>query len=305
MYSFNEFLNLSEQDVLNIIEDAGKPTTGIFVPNGNRRLVLIKIYYPSNEQRYIESYIDHLRSSAIKIIKLFFKYGLKNLIIPMFSTSVLNRNKLFRSVLIGLIQVLFGSSYYLDIYERLQLSIRVYGNLNILKKRTLGKSYDLITKCIDRTSSFKARRLFFGIGSNDEIGADLMENGIKFFVRNGRIPTLTEQKEFYYSYNLPEADFFIVSSSLKAHGIPPLICGKNTNFYFLPSPGVLGLNDITYRKIIYDILYCRSNINIDFSNLEFQRLTIKNLYERYESEKTNVIGIGEKIGPFWVLRNNA
>lgn len=303
MYLVDDFLNLPDKEVTNIVQETGKPVSGVFVPNGNRRLVLTKTYYQSNEQHYIRSYIDHLKENAMNSIQLFFKYMLKNLIIPMFSISVLNREKYFRNVLIELIQVLFGSYQYLDLYEKLQVSIRVYGDLNILKEMALWKSYDLIIKCIECTSSYDNRKLFFGIGSNDELGADLMESGIQFFEKNGRTPTLTEQKEFYYSYNIPEVDFVILSSSLKAHGIPPLICGKTTNLYFLPSPSVLGFNDITYRKIIYDILYCRSNVNIDFSNLGFQRKAIEDLHERYEREKTNVFGIGEKIGPFWVLRN--
>ncbi len=296
------FLKLSETDAISLINDIGRPITGIFIPNGTRRLVLIQSPYPSSQEVYIKTYISLSKKWSLNVLKIFFNYGIKNLIIPLFSRSVLKRGNWYLQIVTEIIKIIFNDSDYLELYKKYKIAVKVYGNSGILKDICLKHSFDIIQNCIQQTALNGDNRLFLGIGGVDEIGTNLMNWGIRYYETNNSFPSLSEQKLYYYGENIPEAEFVITSSSLKAHSLPPLICGRSTNLYYLPCPSLIGLNDITYRKILIDLIFRRNDIEIDFSNLSFDKNLIKELGNKYKRQIHDVLGLGDLVGPFWVLK---
>jgi hypothetical protein len=78
-----------------------------------------------------------------------------------------------------------------------------------------------------------------------------------------------------------------------------LICGGDTRFYYLPAPGIIGLTEITFRAILYDLLFVKEAKYSEDQNLsEDDR---KNLANWYIQHQDNVMGLGEMIGPTRVL----
>jgi hypothetical protein len=302
MTDISDFLYCSRQDVVNLVIEHGSPSTGIFVSNGNRRLILAKTPYPSKLETYAQNYINAVKTKTLETIQIFFSYGLKNLVFPLFSDSVLDRKEPYKHVVQEIIIFLFGDRQFLELYDQYQISIKTYGNLSYLKNVSLEKCYDLIVDCVNKTASYKNSNILFGIGSKDEVGTDLIKCSVDFYKQYSREPTVKEIKTSYYSFDLPEAEFYIVSSSFKAHVIPPLVCGKGTQYYYLPAPSTLGFNEITYRKILFDLIFKRKEVNIDFSNLTFKKENIEKLRSRFIRDKDKVIGLGENIGNFWVIK---
>jgi len=299
----NDFLKLSDQDAIKFVSERKRPKCGVFIPNGTRRLVLTEMPYPSQLEEYKKSYVDLSKKRSFDVLKIFFKYGIEYLVIPLFSYSALKRGSWYKNIVNDIIKTLFSDPLYLEFYSDNSIAVKVYGNPEALIDLSISDSLEIITRCVEQTAN-GTKNVFFGIGGVDEMGINLMNWGIDFYKKYNKFPTVIDQKEHYYGKIVPEADFVITSSSLKAHSLPPLICGRSTNLYYLPVPSLLGLNEISYRKILYDLVAMRKNVEIDFSNLEFDPLEIKKLNDAYAKESNKVLGIGESVGPFWVLKTN-
>ncbi|MFX0136663.1 MAG: hypothetical protein ACFFDN_23700, partial [Candidatus Hodarchaeota archaeon] len=75
-------------------------------------------------------------------------------------------------------------------------------------------------------------------------------------------------------------------------------CGQETQLYFLPAPGVMALTQDTYREILYDLLFQRMNsTNYEYNYNNQDTESLKNYYLNHQS---HVIGLGRRIGMFWV-----
>lgn len=127
-----------------------------------------------------------------------------------------------------------------------------------------------------------------------------MGKGIEFYTKFKRVPSPAEQIKFYYGEALDEVDLFIMSTKFKGvNAFPPLISGKKTNVYYLSAPGLMGLNETVYRKILYDLLFCRT-VTSTYNLQEKVDINVKSLKNFYQKESTRVLGLGKTISGFWI-----
>ncbi|UCH92840.1 MAG: hypothetical protein JSV88_21430, partial [Candidatus Aminicenantes bacterium] len=146
----------------------------------------------------------------------------------------------------------------------------------------------------------KKHTLFYGFLSNNIGGMESVDLAIEFYQLHRRKPTYPEMKEMYYGENLAGADFFIMSTKIAGAGVlPPLISSKKTEMYFLPVPGVLGLTRETYREILYDLLFCRTDGTIKKYGADDLK-DIEVLKKYYSPGESIVLGTGKRVGKFWV-----
>ena len=157
-----------------------------------------------------------------------------------------------------------------------------------------------IEKARNNTAHHKTHQIYYGFLSPKRVGMELAHLGIEFYKKNKRAPIHEEQILMYYGESIDPADFFIMSTKLAGLGaLPPLICGQETQQYFLAAPGVMALTQDTFREILYDLIFCRpesANSEYDKNKLTDQSL-LKNYYL---SHRSTLIGLGNRIGKCWV-----
>lgn len=299
--SRNEFVKLPTDEIAALTKSLEKPKVGIFIPDGNRRMTLAFTQLdPSSDEFYFEN-ARMTTDYFIKNLKVFINHGLDTLFVPLISGNVLDRNHKYQQITLkqGL-KTIFKAQQWLNFYKENDIRVHIYGNLERLKESKLTELTDWIDEIQASTAKNRSRHLFYGFLSPNRHGTELSHLAIDFYKKYGREPEYQELVYSYYGVHVASADFFIMSTKFAGLGaLPPLICGQETQLYFLPAPGVMALTQETYREILYDLLFHRpKSANNGYSNFDLQNLELLKNY--YLKQGNNVIGLGERIGKFWV-----
>ena len=295
------FINLPADEIAAITKKMGKPRVGIFVPDGNRRMTLaFSSYHPQSDEFYNEN-ARLTTSYFLENLTIFFNHGLETLFVPLISGNVLERNEKYQQITFrrGL-QTILEDEQWLNFYQENDIQVHFYGDLSQLKKKD---DFVPVVNWIDHvkqaTEKNRSKHLFYGFLSPQKYGNELTRLGIEFYKKNSRIPTHQEQVLHYYGCHVPPADFFIMSTKFTGLGsLPPLICGQETQLYFLPGPGVMALTRDVYRQILYDLLFQRQNSSNFENNDQYDDVELLKAF--YQNQQATVIGLGTRIGRFWV-----
>ncbi len=300
--SKKEFLKLPVEKIRRIVHQKGKPKVGIFVADGNRRLVMCRTRLSSNSDEFHNEYARFFVDSFKESLDIFFDHGLEILFFPLFGPSLLARKNKFQSITIPAVyQKLFKSDEGFEFYKEKGIRIKAYGDLSQLEKIDV-KQLNMaegIQQMIKKTASHDKHTIFFGFMSENTPGLEMPQKIIQFFRANNRPPIPEEMIESYYGEYISSADFIIFSDKLSLRALPPLISTQNASMYYFPVPGFLGLNELNYRKILYDLLFIQPHKSIpaypgNDSNY------IKSLCSFYEFHQDIIIGTVKKRGNFLV-----
>lgn len=302
MITQGAFLKMPTQEIAQLVLKEKRPQLGVFVPDGSRRLVLaFTDAVPGSDDFFRQSATlpaQYLKES----LEVFFSHGLPTLLVPILSSSVLKRGDRYGrlTALTGL-QLLFASSDWLAFYKDYDIRVQVYGNLSLLAGSECEPALEWIQATIDQTADHQTHTLFYAIGESATLGEGIAEMGVQFFKENGRLPTLSEQICYYYGQSLPTADFFIMTSKMSGMGaLPRFLVTGDTEIYFLPSAGAMGLNAFTWRQILHDMLFSRTSLRGKYAQ-EAMSLSERNaLRTMYQRAAKTVIGLGEQIGRIWI-----
>lgn len=310
--SREKFLNLSTREIQRLVIRKKKPRTGIFLADGNRRLVmtLTGLTPGSDADGFYHEYLKIVTRYFKENLKVFFDYGLNTLFFPLFGPSLLERERAYRELVIPeLTDVLFKSETWFNFYKKYDIRIKPYGNVKRLDLEFPG--LDLakkVTQMAALTSRHQAHTLYFGFFSTNWLGAEMIQRVNDFMKSHGCEPGRKKMIELFYGEDVPPADFFINSTRNAGLGaLPPLISGRETKIYTMVSPGILALNRETYRNILYDLLVCREPTKAkepessEYTPEEDFPRELEALKEFYRLHQQTVIGQGKRIGKFWVL----
>jgi hypothetical protein len=299
--SKEEFVALSAEEITQIVKQKGKPKVGIFVPDGNRRMTMALTGLSEDSEDFYTEYVRLFTEKFMENLNVFFSHGLDTLIVPLISPTVLNRNQKYLNLAInGLLQTLVKSDKWLNFYKENDIRVRNYGDLEHFRGTECQNGIHWTEEIKTQTSHHKTHTLFYGFLSNNMGGVESVNLAIEFYKLYHRKPTSPEMKEMYYGENLAEADFFIMSTKIAGAGaLPPFISSKKTEMYFLLAPGVVGLTRETYRDILYDLLYCRPDETIKKYRVHDLK-GIEVLKKYYFSDESIVLGLGKRVGKFWV-----
>lgn len=301
--SKDEFFALRLKEINKIIARKGTPKTAVFVADGNSRIAMIRSGKKPPSSEFYEKYVKFIITNTRRVIKLFFKYNLRTLFMPIISEKVLERGKMYlKKGLLPILQTIFFESGWLELYNELGLRVKVYGDYETLKHTECAPAVEWIQRCLKHTVKNKGPLLYYGIGGTTNLGIDLMRKGIEFFKKYKRVPTIPEQIKFYYGEKLDDVDLFIMSTKFKGvNAFPPLISGKKTNVYYQLVPGLMGFNEKVYREILYDLLFCRKDSILYDENAKSEINLDKELINNYYNKnQSNIIGIGKILNGFWV-----
>ncbi len=298
-----EFLNLPIEDIRQLVLREDKPQTGVFITDGNRRLVMTQTGLTPGSKDFYPTYLKIITESFMRNLTTFFTHGLNTLLFPLFGASLLERDKTFKQdVMPELVRLLFQDEKWGSFYREYGIRVKTYGDMEPLHREFPGM--DLEEKMKEReiaTSGYTRHTLFYGFFSRGIFESSLEKKLNGFIETNHRGPSGKEWLELYYGEFVDTADFFITSTRLAGLGaLPPFIYGKKTRMYTLVAPGVFALNEKTYREILYDLLYGKSYHSKQYLN-ETSRKDIERLGDFYQQQRDRVIGTGKIVGRSRVL----
>jgi len=295
------FLNLTSEKISEIVRSKNTPKVGIFVPDGNRRIVLATTNLQENTDDFFNELISRQISNYLNILEIFFSHGLSILFIPLFSQSVLSRSSPYNQrVFLETIKFICTNDECLTYYDNRDIRIKFYGNISALKETASSQAKKWLEEVQELTSYHATHTFFIGIGGEPWIGNDTAQAAVRFDHQFQHEPSKNELIEFMYGPMVPPADFFIMSSKFAGLGaLPGLICGHDTQAYYLPVPGILGLNEVTYRSILFDLIFMRTKQdgNSGYHLNVKERSCVNDWYLHHKNE---VIGLGHRIGSTWV-----
>jgi hypothetical protein len=302
LFDRETFLALPDAEIATLVHDQKLPILGVYVPDGSRRLVLAYSDAVPNTEHFNRLCATLPAQYLLNSLKVFFSHGLSTLMVPILSRSVLNRGKDYRrdTALVGL-QLLFHDETWQAFYEEQDIRVRVYGEPEQLIGTDCEPALEWIHDVCQRTSGHCSHSLNFAIGESAWLGDDIAKAGIAFFQTHGRVPTREEQIQAYYGENLPQADFFIMTSKMSGMGaLPRFLVNGDTRIYFLPAAGALGLNEHTFRTILFDLLYGRGTLLGGYIEGDWSSSDRKALQDFYRRSAQTIIGIGEQVDNIWV-----
>lgn len=295
-----DFLKLSAQEIKNLVSKRHIPNVGVFVPDGNRRLVLAVTDLKENGEEFFRQVAVTQTSGFLEDLKVFFGHGLSVLFAPLFSRSVLQRSEGYRSLtVLETLRILFTEPAWLQFFDNWKVRVKVYGDLDALTGEC-SPAIAWAKELEERTRANEEHWLCLGIGGEPYIGDDVFAGTLSYSRRFGCQPTREQLMQFLYGRVFPPADFVIVSSKFGGIGaFPGLICGKGTKIYYLPIPGVIGLTECTYRKILYDILFVQAEV-AQKKGYDLTPAARHELQGWYEGHRDRVIGTGRSLESVWL-----
>lgn len=299
--TLQKFLKLPRTGIVERVQQHNHPRLGIFVPDGNRRMTLAERGSFSSNNNFYQDYVELTTHYFRQNLEIFFSHGLTTLMVPLVSYSALNRSeKYLRNALLPGLKKIFKSPEWLAFYQKHDIRLGVYGNTTTLKSTACAEVADWIEDARNQTRAHQTHRLFLGFTTPRKMGSEICELAIEYYKEHGEIPDYQTQVKIYYGEPIPPADFFIMSTKFSGLGAaPPLITGENTQLYFLAAPGAWSLSEEVYRKILYDLLFCRTNgTQNEYNNPDvFSAQELQNFFKK---NRNKVFGLGHRIGEVWV-----
>ena len=294
------FMKLPTGDIANLIKTEGIPKVGVFVSDGNRRLVLSKTKLQENTSGFFEELVTMQTSGFLNNLHIFFGHGLRILFAPLFSRSVLSRKSNYPVfVALKTLKLLFTDDTWLKFYDTWNVRVKIYGNLAVLSESGCEPALDWIHGIQEKTKTYTMHTLFIGIGGEPGIGKDAAKAAVLFFQKNQREASRAELSDWLYGETVPFADFFIMCSKFAGLGaLPGLICDARTESYYLPAPAAISLTKPVYRAILYDLIYLRRGKAA--KPYQLSPVQRHQLQEWYAKHANQVIGLGKKIGTVWI-----
>ncbi len=175
--SYQQFMQLSDQEITELHTRMGYPHLGVFVADGSRRLSLaFSDAHPDSQEFY------HLAASLpakyiYQAIEVMFKHGLPTLMAPVLGRSLLIRGQDYinRTLLEGL-AILFKSPEWKMLYRNLDIRVRVYGHPDCLIGTACEPALDWIAQTQQETATHTKHTLWYAIGESAVIGGQYTEN---------------------------------------------------------------------------------------------------------------------------------
>ncbi|EGC34510.1 hypothetical protein DICPUDRAFT_79732 [Dictyostelium purpureum] len=307
---FQEFNKLGDSDISNIIKNRLKNcNTMVYAYDGTRRSYLIEnTNFNSTNDVEKETLIDYDQYCKTAIKKLLydlvmmFKHGIKTIIYPMWFCTLEERGPEY---LPKFIKYLRGLNELLDNEELVQLykenGIRVifYGEYRELLER--GNDLILLKKfeeIAELTKNHTNHTILFGT-TIKEPSETIINNTISFYTKNQYKPTKKDLVENYYGLQVDDVSFYIGFDRFSTDGRPILLSDKgNEDLYYTVSPHSYFTKN-NFRKILFDKLFCRSNVNAKEYKLKV--IDVELMKDFYESNSTSIMGIGSvnPYGNYW------
>lgn len=303
-YSRTEFFSLPKEKIAELIENTGKPRVVVFVPDGTRRIGVICYGLSQDSNDFENQLFEKISEDLMKVEQLFFDHGLHTLIVPCISYGNLERknNYIEKAINHGLKRILHDEEW-LKFYDDNKIKVKIYGDYDTFSR----SGYGIVSEWIDdvqfRTRKHDRHVLYYGLVCSGRGEYDrLIDHAVAFYQEHGRRPSREEQLEWYFNGKVEDVDLFIRTSAIRDSDLQPhFISGVKTQMYFTFAPFPF-MNSNTLREILYDYLYSRPlSYGTDTEASRIINGSEAELVKNYYVNNSDaVVGIGKRIGDFWL-----
>jgi len=301
--TLEDFLSLEDKEVADLVIKRGKPKVVVLVPDNTRRTGIIFWKMKPDSTNFEAELFVKLSALYMKIIRTIFAHGIETLFIPGLTHGNLQRGKKYVDSNINhATALILQSNEWIDFYEEHGIKVKLYGNLEYIKSLGYPQVIEWRKEVESKTAHHREHRLFWGYACSCSLETlRLIDMSIDFYKKYGRYPTRKEKIKLYYGEHINDVDIFIRPGEIRDSDCqPPLISGK-AQMYFPLCP-LTELKEDFFRKILYDFLYCRM---ITFSKKKYadsdiKEVEIETLRRYLTTNKDVIIGLGERLGKFWI-----
>lgn len=276
-----DFHRLPITEIINLVKSSGQ-LVGVFFSNGTRRWFLSE--YPETRDNYFSKYIEASVDELVRIIEIFYSYGLETLVVPVLSDALKLRGASYLSQVSQAIPQFFTHKKLLDLFQRLNLRVRFFGDLDSFSSHRA-----VMEDIVQVTKTNGPRRLFFGIGIGNTVNT-LATLSVKYFQVHGVVADQRVLSEMYFGEFVPPANLLVNSGMFYAAELP-LLVDANTQLYYSVSPSFF-MTEFQMREILYDYLFARQPIEVDYARLSPKDWQQMRAY--FAQNKEIVLGIGER-----------
>jgi hypothetical protein len=288
------FLQLPTAEIARTLRESGGRVV-CFPVNGTRRWFALEHGAEVNGD-YVAQYMGIAGRQHIALYKMMFEHGLETIIAPMFGGELLSRGDDYvaRIGADGL-AYLATNPDFLAFYHEYDVRVRFYGDYH---RQLANTPFAYLPEVFDRIGTHTRHhgrfRLFYGVFANDPT-EQVAEIGVRYFQKQGKLPTRDDIVAAYYGEPLPPVDIFIGFDKLSAFDYPLLNLGKE-DLYFTAAPS-LYLSENQLREILFDHLYTRRAPEPDYGQLTHEQWNEIRSYYANNGDKT--LGVGTLRGGIW------
>ncbi len=305
--SKEEFMNLSDKEASLIVKKIGRPKIVVLMPDATRRTGIIYKKMKPNSDNFEHVLFEYLSGPFTELSKTFYNQGLKTLFIPGFTHGNLQRGERYVNAIINTgVKSILTDDVWLEFYKDYKVNVNYYGDFNYVKKVLNKQNYkNFITWCNDlkeMTKNNKKRIFYWGFACSSTLEYErIARMSIDFYKQNNEYPTREDLIKLYYGRLLDNVDIYIRPGEIRDSDCQPPIIGGLSQFYFPIAP-LTELSPDFYRNILYDFLFNRI---ITYSkklyfNSELNFNELNQIYEYYKNNRDEIIGLGGRIGKFWI-----
>jgi hypothetical protein len=287
---------LSDDALAEYLRAAG-PACWALAMGGTRRAYLADggtLSQPSD----LDAYYIWAEAVQRALFERLFRYGVQSVILIGRIPS--DRGPAYAAFLRETLQRLVGNETRRASYERLNLRVRVAGDLEQIAAAVDAPALPaLFQSLIDSTAHASGPVLTYLFrGSWHDPATEEAEFGYRLGVQLGRTPNRDELVKAYYREQLPPLSVYLGSGRPRIGMLrPPFLCG-NEDLYWSHSP-LMRLDDTAWRRIIIDHLWARKTTGgRNYGSDDHTLLTIRNALLEQDGR---IIGVGKRhpLG-FWI-----
>lgn len=306
--SFEEFLGLEDEEVASVVSSCPDAQVCVLVPDGNRKAGLLLWGLDPSAKDFNEELFTRMHSKLLEVVRTFFTHGIKVLLIPAMTVKNFKRGRAFlEAAMSSGLSHFFHDRSWLDLYDEHDIRVRFYGDRDQLHENGFDDLLDWMKGLEERTRDNDGAVLFLGFACERSLEeVRLASIGAEIVSRTGRPPSRAELVRSVYGEDVPEVGLFVRPTEVRdSDMLPVLISGYRTQMYFPLGP-VGFLSKRTIRSILYDLIFQR-HVSVGKKMYTKEDLDDKNIYkvrDYYLSNLETVIGLGRRIGPFWLPSND-
>ncbi|GAB4505079.1 MAG: diterpene synthase [Anaerolineales bacterium] len=295
MMSFEAFLQLSSQQVADLVRESG-PKVVVFPINGTRRWFMLE-YGQEHWDDPLEAYVERVGGQTIALNRLIFDHGIHTLLIPVLGREMLETRENYMEQL-GARGLAWLASHpdFLSFYQEYGVRVRFYGDYRPkIQSTPYAYLLDMFDEVMEKTSRNDRHRLFYGVFADDATST-LACLSIRYHQERGVVPDKQTLIQLYYGEPLSPADIFIGFDKFSVYDYPLLSCGQE-DLYFTAAPS-LYMTERQLRAILYDYLYLRRASQLPYETLTAQAW--KHLRQFYGEYRHVTFGTGRLENGVWL-----
>lgn len=272
--SLEEFLSAPLAEVA-----AVAPTTMIYAPGGTRRSAVFHGIEP-----WSDAYVRWAQAKSMLCIDLIFQHGVRYLLTPALTPGNLREVNQYSKQVFQMADWVLAGPESLAAYAENRWRVRLIGDIHLpelkktaekLERDTPAHADHLLCWTVVTETEAPWQRLLATLKDQSiETAADAIHR-----LYGEQIPPAT----LYLAFGKPTVDFGIV---------PPLLLG-DLQCYWTQQPGY-SLDQKQLRTILYDYAYLRRT----WREEKLERAKA-GLSHRKAWEEGPVLGLGQRLGPFW------